>query len=106
VTVGSVLQLKTNEKKAYESIIVGRRAADAINSAVVNNQQSHKGKNAWKSTVNKLRIFSRSKNLESCQEHLTISKAKRINSKTEMICQRADRILEKLEKFQKRLIIS
>lgn len=100
VTVGGVLQLKNNEKKAYESINVCRNAADAINLAVALNQHQDKSKSTWGRVSEKLRMFSEKRNVDTCLENYVIRTGKFIDGKIEVMGFKADRLCDKLKKFK------
>lgn len=99
VTVGGVLQLKENEKKAYNAIILGRHAAGAINGAIVTARHDNKNKSAWASIRIKLRGFLAMKNADTSNETFIVHATNNLSNKLKVVEAKADRIHVKLEKL-------
>jgi hypothetical protein len=103
VSVGSVLQLKPNERRAYNAIIVGREAAIAIGDALATSKYDHKNKNAWSSIRSRLRAFLAFKSLDPTNEDFVQHSTKVLNAKINHMENTADKIQDKLEKFARTL---
>ena len=100
VTVGSVLQLKANEKRAYTAIIVGRGAADAIGYALTTAKHDHKNKDKWASIRAKLRTFIVLQRTDPSNESFIAHSSSLVALKLNNLEQKADRIMERLEKVK------
>ena len=103
VTVGTILQLKPNEKRAYTAIIVGRGAAQAIGGALITSRNNQKNKNAWASIRSKLRTFIAFKNSDPSNENFIQHSTRQVTSKLSVLEMKADRISDKLSKFSNNL---
>jgi hypothetical protein len=99
VTVGSVLQLKENERKAYNAIVMGREAACAINGAIVTAKHDSKNKNAWARIRTRLRGFLAMKSLDASNETFIVHATNNLSSKLRHSEAKAERIHLKLEKL-------
>lgn len=98
VTVGSVLQLKPNEKRAYNAIVLGREAAYAIGGALVTSKHDKKNKDKWAFIRAKLRAFMAFRNADPSNEAFISHSTRIVNSKLDNLESKAERILNKLEK--------
>jgi Ion channel len=98
VTVGGTLQLSPNEKKAYNAILVGRGAADAIGDSLVTSRHNYRDKSAWAAIRFKLRQFIQSKNSGSEEAFITLS-TKAFRNTIETLENKVDRIYDKLKRF-------
>lgn len=99
VTVGQVLQLKQNEKRAYNAIIVGREAANAIGTCLVTTRHDNKSQKAWEVVRNKLRSFLNFKNADPSNETFIYHATGSTTGKMSLLETKADKISEKLKKF-------
>ncbi|OMJ92110.1 hypothetical protein SteCoe_5215 [Stentor coeruleus] len=96
VTVGQVLQLKQNEKRA---IIVGREAANAIGSCLVTTRHDNKSQKAWEVVRNRLRSFLNFKNSDPSNETFIYHATGSTTGKMSLLEIKADKIADKLRKF-------
>ena len=99
VTVGSVLQLKENERKAYNAIVQGRHAAYAINGAILTAKHDNKNKGAWANVRTKLRGFLALKSMDSDNETFIVHATNNLSSKLRHSEAKAERIHLKLAKL-------
>ncbi|OMJ75652.1 hypothetical protein SteCoe_25178 [Stentor coeruleus] len=100
VTVGQVLKMNLNEIRAYNSIILGRAAADTIESCLNATKLYTRNNRNWEIVKGKLRAFLNLKNSSSGSDSYILYLAGSAVCKLNTIETRTDRIVEKLFKFR------
>ena len=103
VSIGSILQLKTNEVSAYKAITIGRKAAMAISGALFNGKHKYSTYNGWNKVRNLLNHFLRQKKYDTTFEYFYGQTSSGLCTKIESIEAKADKIKEKLNKLENRL---